>query len=87
MFDIALDNESKRPRTSAKSDANSKSGGNSKRQKKDEKYGHGGKKRFGKSNDAQSTSDMRDFSVSRMKGKDTGAKKRLGKARRAKGRG
>jgi rRNA-processing protein EBP2 len=83
MFDIALESEAKRPRTPSKtSKTDSK---NPKRAKKDEKYGFGGKKRNSKSNDAFSTSDTRDFSHKRMKA-DTGAKKRLGKARRAKGR-
>jgi rRNA-processing protein EBP2 len=74
------------------------SGPASKRQKKDQKFGFGGKKRFGKSSDAASTADMRGFSASRMKGGRSGAigrgrgggsgrgAKRLGKSRRAAGR-
>jgi rRNA-processing protein EBP2 len=50
-----------------------------KRQRKDQKYGFGGKKRFSKSGDALSSGDMREFSASRMKGKA----KRPGKSRRA----
>lgn len=50
-----------------------------KRQKRDQKYGFGGKKRFSKSGDALSSGDMREFSASRMKGKA----KRPGKSRRA----
>ena len=67
-----------------------------KRQKKDQKFGFGGKKRFAKSGDAASTADMRGFSASRMKGSASGATrgrggsgrgaKRLGKSRRAAGR-
>ena len=71
-----------------------------KRQKKNEKFGFGGKKRFAKSGDAMSSGDMRGFSTGKMKGKmkDTrrvgGApkgttiakKQRLGKSRRAKTR-
>ncbi|KAE9980594.1 hypothetical protein BLS_004139 [Venturia inaequalis] len=57
--------------------------GNTKRRKKDEKYGFGGKKRFGKSGDAESSADMRGFSVKKMK---AGDKKRPGKDKRAKGR-
>lgn len=58
---------------------------NNKRQKKDQKYGFGGKKRHAKSNDAQSSADGRDFSSRKMKGKSFGgASKRPGKARRAK---
>ncbi|KAK4946725.1 rRNA-processing protein EBP2 [Elasticomyces elasticus] len=56
--------------------------GPNKRQKKDQKYGFGGKKRFSKSGDAMSSGDMREFSASRMKGKP----KRPGKSRRAAGR-
>lgn len=56
---------------------------NFKRQKKDAKYGFGGKKRHAKSNDARSTNDDRSFSIKKMKGK-TGAAKRPGKARRNK---
>ena len=65
-------------------------GGSSKfkRQRKDEKFGFGGKKRFAKSGDAASTADMRGFSTRRMKGgtKGGGGPKRPGKSRRAAGR-
>jgi rRNA-processing protein EBP2 len=47
-----------------------------KRQKKDQKFGFGGKKRFAKSGDATSTADMRGFSASRMKGGGSGATRR-----------
>lgn len=40
---------------------------NPKRARKDEKYGFGGKKRFGKSGDAESSADMSGFSTKRMK--------------------
>lgn len=61
-----------------------KGGGSSfKRQKRDQKFGYGGKKRFAKSGDAVSTADMRDFSTKRMKAGATSGKKRLGKSRRA----
>ena len=52
-----------------------------KKQKKNEKFGFGGKKRFSKSTDAASTADMRAFSAKKMKGKGP---QRLGKSRRAK---
>lgn len=52
---------------------------NIKRQKKDTKFGFGGKKRFSKSNDLKSSSDLKDFSAKRMKGKPV----RPGKSRRA----
>jgi rRNA-processing protein EBP2 len=54
--------------------------GPNKRQKKDAKYGFGGKKRFAKSGDAMSSGDLRGFSSKKMK---TGAKQRPGKSRRA----
>lgn len=54
-----------------------------KRQKKDDKFGFGGKKRFSKSGDAASTADLRAFSVKKMKGVQKGTQ-RLGKSRRVK---
>ncbi|KAG9230896.1 eukaryotic rRNA processing protein EBP2-domain-containing protein [Amylocarpus encephaloides] len=74
MFDVALEDETSKP-NSRKDRV-----GPNKRRKKDEKYGHGGKKRFSKSGDAMSTGDMKGFSSKKMKG---GAAKRPGKARRA----
>lgn len=53
-----------------------------KRQKKDDKHGFGGKKRFSKSTDAASTADLRGFSAKKMKEKIR--PKRLGRSRRAK---
>ncbi|KKK17738.1 hypothetical protein ARAM_001359 [Aspergillus rambellii] len=63
-----------------------------KRQKKNEKFGFGGKKRFSKSGDAVSSGDMRDFSVKKMKaggakGGPKGGPKRPGKSKRAAARG
>ncbi len=55
--------------------------GPNKRQKKDEKFGFGGKKRFSKSTDAASTADMKGFSSRKMKEKK--GQPRLGKSRRA----
>ncbi|CZT24882.1 related to rRNA processing protein (Ebp2) [Ramularia collo-cygni] len=55
-------------------------GNNRKRQKKDEKFGFGGKKRFSKSNDAKSSADAGGYSVRKMKG---GGKPRPGKSKRA----
>src|SRR5450756_843690 len=80
MFDIALDNETKGKRTASTGSGKDKPALNHKRQKKNEKYGFGGKKRHAKSGDAVSTSDMRDFSVKRMKDKGGAAKQRPGKA-------
>lgn len=56
-------------------------GPNAKRQKRDQKYGFGGKKRFSKSGDAVSSADIRGFSAAKMKGK--AKPKRPGKSRRA----
>jgi len=42
-------------------------GPNAKRARKNDKYGFGGKKRFGKSGDAESSADMSGFSTKRMK--------------------
>jgi rRNA-processing protein EBP2 len=60
--------------------------GRNKRSKKDEKYGHGGKKRHAKSGDAASSGDLTGFSSRKMKGfkpSSGAAKARPGKARRA----
>ncbi|KAF8852130.1 Ebp2-domain-containing protein [Acephala macrosclerotiorum] len=73
MFDVAVDEE-----IGSKQSRKDRIGPN-KRQKKDEKYGHGGKKRFKKSGDAMSSGDLTGFSAKKMKG---GAAKRPGKARR-----
>ncbi|XP_014554004.1 hypothetical protein COCVIDRAFT_40031 [Bipolaris victoriae FI3] len=87
LFDVAATAEdSKSDRRAGRGGADGKAF-NAKRQKKDAKYGFGGKKRHSKSNDAQSSADGRGFSVRKMKGKPSsggGASKRPGKARRAK---
>jgi rRNA-processing protein EBP2 len=82
LFDVALDNDTK-----SEDKRGDRKGGVNKRQKKDEKFGFGGKKRHAKSNTAESSSDGRGFSARKMKGKPSsggGAKARPGKARRAK---
>lgn len=56
---------------------------NNKRQKRDDKFGFGGKKRFSKSGDAASSADIRGYSAKKMKGQKKGSQ-RLGKSRRAK---
>lgn len=76
-FDVALEDGAE-PRKGRDRDIGSRS---SKRQKKDAKFGFGGKKRFSKSGDAMSSGDIRGFSVKKMKGKSSGSK-RLGKSRR-----
>ncbi|KAH7371221.1 eukaryotic rRNA processing protein EBP2-domain-containing protein [Pyrenochaeta sp. MPI-SDFR-AT-0127] len=82
LFDVAINNDESKSSNHRRNDSGKSF---SKRQKKDEKFGFGGKKRHAKSNDAQSSADGRGFSVKRMKGKPAGgASKRPGKARRAK---
>lgn len=93
LFDVALEDAAtteKRDRAARKSTGGKKGmegAPNPKRARKNEKFGFGGKKKFSKSGDAQSSADMTGFSHKKMKGKDKGgASKRLGKARRAKAR-
>jgi rRNA-processing protein EBP2 len=93
-FDVAIDNEIKgvtgsggdKKRSAGKG---GRDGHAAKRQKKDSKYGFGGKKRHAKSNDAVSAGDLSGFSVKRNKaGPPTGSKgkgkttPRLGKSKR-----
>ncbi|KAK2804206.1 rRNA-processing protein and EBNA1-binding protein ebp2 [Onygenales sp. PD_10] len=87
LFDVALED-------AGKSDGANKQrrrdgpGGQNKRQKKDQKFGFGGKKRFSKSGDAVSSGDMRGFSVSKMKGgSKKGGAPRPGKSKRVARRG
>ncbi|KAM3416469.1 hypothetical protein BST61_g8064 [Cercospora zeina] len=78
-FDVALEDAAT---TAAKDKAERRAKGdgpNRKRQKKNEKFGFGGKKRFAKSNDAKSTGDDRGYSVKKMKA----GSKRPGKSKRA----
>lgn len=97
LFDVAVDNELRSAGNGGNSKKRSAGGDsrgapNAKRQKKDAKYGFGGKKRFAKSGDAMSSGDLSGFSAKRMKqgggaGGGGGPKKggkapRLGKARR-----
>ncbi|KAJ5747478.1 uncharacterized protein N7511_009174 [Penicillium nucicola] len=80
MFDVAIDEVAKTEKR-----GNGEGGTRSqKRQKKDSKFGFGGKKRHAKSGDATSSGDLSNFSAKKMKG---GAK-RPGKSKRhaAKGR-
>lgn len=67
----------------------SRDGPRFKRQKKDAKFGFGGKKRFSKSGDAASSGDMRGFSAGRMKGSGGrgGGGARGGRSGGARGRG
>ncbi|ODM18017.1 hypothetical protein SI65_06805 [Aspergillus cristatus] len=81
LFDVAIDNADQAgSRKRARTDTN-KPG--AKRQKKNEKFGFGGKKRHAKSGDAVSSGDLRNFSHKKMK---AGGPKRPGKSKRAKAR-
>lgn len=86
LFDVGLEDAgitAKKDRTERREKSGSGAGRpNHKREKRDEKYGFGGKKRFGKSNDATSAADVSKFSVKKMKGGKKGAP-RPGKSRRA----
>lgn len=81
MFDIAIEEGSK-PDSRKRGQDDNTGGRNTKRQKKDQKYGFGGKKRFAKSGDAISSGDMRGFSAKKMKGGAKGGAKRPGKSKR-----
>ncbi|SLM38306.1 Eukaryotic rRNA processing [Lasallia pustulata] len=85
LFDVALEDASKsdKPGRSDRRGTGGRTQG--KRQKRDEKFGFGGKKRFSKSGDAVSSGDLRGFSSKKMKGQRAkGGPQRLGKSRRAK---
>ncbi|OQD74846.1 hypothetical protein PENDEC_c009G04725 [Penicillium decumbens] len=78
LFDVAIEDNDKSD--SRKRGRGGADGPNHKRQKKDQKFGFGGKKRFAKSGDAASSSDLRSFSQKKMK---AGGAKRPGKSKRA----
>ncbi|MCJ1447188.1 MAG: rRNA-processing protein and EBNA1-binding protein ebp2 [Stictis urceolatum] len=80
LFDVALEDEISKPDRPRKGGKDSKPG--VKRQKKDAKFGHGGKKRFSKSGDALSSGDLRKFSTKKMKGGRSAP--RPGKSKRVK---
>ncbi|KAG0057506.1 rRNA-processing protein and EBNA1-binding protein ebp2 [Gryganskiella cystojenkinii] len=106
-FDVALasdDEEMKAYKTSGKNGNGKRPAGShasttesrGKRSKKDQKFGFGGKKRHGKSNDANSSADVSGFSIKRNKSTSFkaghkaskgGAKQRPGKGRRQNGAG
>ncbi|MCJ1417627.1 rRNA-processing protein and EBNA1-binding protein ebp2 [Xylographa parallela] len=83
LFDVALEDASTADKAVRSSRRDGKGAPRDKRQKKDAKFGFGGKKRFAKSGDAVSTGDLRGFSSKKMKGVKKGTQ-RLGKSRRAK---
>ncbi|KAK4137920.1 Ebp2-domain-containing protein [Trichocladium antarcticum] len=73
LFDVAVDNELGNSSSKKRSaPGGGRDGPNSKRQKKDSKFGFGGKKRFAKSNDAKSAGDLSGFSAKRMKSGGSG---------------
>ncbi|KAJ5893494.1 hypothetical protein N7495_005185 [Penicillium taxi] len=75
LFDVAIEDAGKPD--------HKRGGRDNKRQKKDSKFGFGGKKRHSKSGDAASSGDLRSYSAKKMK---AGGAKRPGKSKRAKGR-
>ncbi|CAG9999941.1 unnamed protein product [Clonostachys byssicola] len=85
LFDVGVDNELAKYDSrsgSGRGNMGGRGGGNQKRQKKDEKYGFGGKKRHAKSGDAVSSSDLSGFNPKAMKAKGKVGKSRPGKGRR-----
>ncbi|KAG6259192.1 hypothetical protein E4U24_007291 [Claviceps purpurea] len=74
IFDVSVDNEL--ASHSKRKVATERAGTGAKRQKKNEKYGFGGKKRHAKSGDAISSGDLSHFNTKKMK---AGAKSRPGK--------
>ncbi|KAK4082117.1 uncharacterized protein Triagg1_1929 [Trichoderma aggressivum f. europaeum] len=80
IFDVSVDNEI--AKHSQRSGTGRQQSGarpvNAKRQKKNERYGFGGKKRHAKSGDAMSSGDLSKFNVKKMKTKSS----RPGKSRR-----
>ncbi|KAI1076065.1 eukaryotic rRNA processing protein EBP2-domain-containing protein [Whalleya microplaca] len=90
LFDVGVDSELNKASAGRRRPSSAAPTAGAKRQRKDSKYGFGGKKRHAKSGDAASASDMSAFSARRMK---TGVKgkvaktSRLGKSRRSAGAG
>ncbi|KAK5630784.1 hypothetical protein RRF57_006499 [Xylaria bambusicola] len=86
LFDVGVENELK---SYNKKDSSQRGRPGIKRQKKNEKFGFGGKKKHSKSGDAESSGDLSGFSVKRMKGGAAKGKTpktaRLGKSRRKAG--
>ncbi|KAG6166248.1 hypothetical protein E4U51_003709 [Claviceps purpurea] len=74
IFDVSVDNEL--ASHSKRKVATERAGTGAKRQKKNEKYGFGGKKRHAKSGDAISSGDLSHFNTKKMK---AGVKSRPGK--------
>ncbi|KAG6003548.1 hypothetical protein E4U21_001910 [Claviceps maximensis] len=83
IFDVSVDNElAKHSQRGGRPErGGSSSGAGAKRQKKNEKYGFGGKKRHAKSGDAVSSGDLSGFNTKKMKA-GAKTKSRPGKNRR-----
>lgn len=79
MFDVAIEEATQPDKKRSRGDGP----GGSRRQKKDAKFGFGGKKRHAKSGDAASSGDLSNFSAKKMK---VGAK-RPGKSKRVQAKG
>lgn len=82
LFDVGVESELSKPGKRRREEHGAP---NAKRQKKNEKYGFGGKKRHSKSGDAASAGDLSGFSVKRNKSGVKGKipkTSRLGKSRR-----
>ncbi|KAI1473532.1 Ebp2-domain-containing protein [Daldinia eschscholtzii] len=91
LFDVGVDNElSKHNAQRAFSRGKDGERAGAKRQKKNEKYGFGGKKRHAKSGDAVSSGDLSSFNARKMKAGGARGRKpvkpRLGKSRRNAGK-
>lgn len=91
LFDVGVDTElNKNGKRGRGGEQQNGRGVNTKRQKKDTKYGFGGKKRNSKAGDAASSGDLSGFNARKMKssGAGPGGKKkfvktaRLGKSKR-----
>ncbi|KAI1753465.1 eukaryotic rRNA processing protein EBP2-domain-containing protein [Xylaria castorea] len=92
LFDVGVDNELNKYNKGSSQRGGERAGGGpgGKRQKKNEKFGFGGKKKYSKSGDATSSGDLSGFSAKRMKGGVKGKTPktaRLGKSRRKAGGG
>ncbi|KAG5300835.1 rRNA processing protein [Histoplasma ohiense] len=84
LFDVALEDAGKSHSHGGANKGNrNEPRAQNKRQRKDQKFGFGGKKRFAKSGDAVSSGDLSGFSVGKMKGRKKGTAQRPGKSRRA----
>ncbi|KAL3472977.1 eukaryotic rRNA processing protein EBP2-domain-containing protein [Aspergillus californicus] len=87
LFDVAVEDAVGENSSRKRGRAPETSGPGMKRQKKNDKFGFGGKKRHSKSGDAASSADLRSYSVKKMKGGSKGGSSRPGKSKRAAAKG